>query len=67
MDRHYGPRPVTRPGECPRCEREGMIHCEQCNGSGRAIGDIADCPACGGAGNLGPVSTANCEDRPGVN
>ena len=42
--------------ECPRCRHEGVIHCERCNGSGRAIGDVADCRDCDGRGNLGPRS-----------
>lgn len=40
--------------ECPRCKLNGVIHCGKCNGSGRAVGDVADCPDCHGTGNLGP-------------
>ena len=46
---------IIRDQECPRCKLEGVIHCSTCNGSGRAIGDVAPCPRCYGAGNLGPV------------
>lgn len=50
MSRH-----TSRTPECPRCKQDGLIHCDRCNGSGRAIGDAADCPRCKGAGNLGPT------------
>jgi len=55
---------ISRQAECPRCKRDGVIHCQRCNGSGRAVGDVTFCPDCLGAGNLGPVNTASCEERP---
>lgn len=45
---------TSRTADCPRCKQDGVIHCDRCNGSGRAVGDVADCPDCQGAGNLGP-------------
>ena len=51
------PRPHTsREHPCPRCAAEGVVHCDRCNGSGRAVGDVAPCPDCKGAGNLGPAA-----------